>query len=205
MKPPAQRHSSYTTHPLWQCCYPWEAQPLRCPPHSLVHSPGVHRGQLAQGYVLDEEPLPHQGHKHPLAAQRQRPGPLLTPQVQHALPQCCNLLFALQVQRYRAKRARGEQDKDRGGWQMCVCGGVFYRGSPAGGPHLQDTLLCTTQPMCPWGPGEMGTGALGRLAEGEGAVVLPEFSLTSLVSLLNFRFWMVLLAWRLFSNFIICF
>lgn len=29
--------------------------------------------------------------------------------------------------------------------------------------------------------------------------------LTSLVSVLNFRFWMVLLAWMLFSNFIICF
>lgn len=52
------------------------------------------------------------------------------------------------------------------------------------------------------------TGAEGLGAdwqEGEGSMVLPEFSLTSLVSLLNFRFWMVLLAWRLFSNLIICF
>lgn len=36
-------------------------------------------------------------------------------------------------------------------------------------------------------------------------MVLHEIPLTSLVSLLNLRFWMVLLAWRLFSNFIICF
>lgn len=57
-----------------------------------------------------------------------------------------------------------------------------------------------------WGPVEMGTEGLGAgWQRVRGSVVLPEFSLTSLVSLLNFRFWMVLLAWRLFSNFIICF
>lgn len=101
MKPPAQRHHSYTTspHPPWLCCYPWETRALSCPPHSLVHSPGVHRDQLAKGYVLDEEPLPDQGHEYSLAAQCQRPGTLLAPQMQHALTQGGNLLCALQVQR----------------------------------------------------------------------------------------------------------
>lgn len=204
MKPPAQRCSSYTTHPLWQCCYPWETQPLRCPPHSLVHSPGVHRDQLAQGYVLDEEPLPHQGHKYPLAAQRQWPGSLLTPQAQHALTQGCNLFCALQVQRYGAKRTHGEQVQR---WVADVCmWGCLPQRKPSGRSSPPGHTVQHHPANVFLGPCRDGNrGAWGRLAEGEGSVVLPEFSLTSLVSLLNFRFWMVLLAWRLFSNFIICF
>lgn len=70
----------------------------------------------------------------------------------------------------------------------------------------KETLFSTTQLMYSWGPVEMGPEGLGAgWQRGRGSVVLPEFSLTSLVSLLNFRFWMVLLAWRVFSNFIICF
>lgn len=94
------------------------------------------------------------------------------------------------------------------GWAADVCmWGLLPWRRLAGGPHLQETVQ--HHPA-----GDLPPGATWRQEERDlgpgwqrvrGLVVLSESSLTSLVSLLNFRFWMVLLAWTLFSNLIICF